>query len=146
MSTFTPDELRAQLRAQKIPEHLIDQAVALASGERTATMIVDEQTVEADEARDERAVVVEGDRQMRARGFAVWNLSQPRASKIAAGVPDRLYTHPARRLAAFWEAKSATGRQRPDQRVFQEHMDACGIVYLLGTDAVLTDWLATVLP
>jgi hypothetical protein len=96
---------------------------------------------DADDARLEKAIVVAGTKQMRALGFTAWNLSQARASKIAAGVPDVLFTHPARGIAVYWEAKSATGRQRPDQRVFQEHCTATGMPYVLGPDTALYDWL-----
>ena len=97
----------------------------------------------ADDARLEKQIVAAADKRLRALGFTVWNLSQPRASKIAAGVPDRLYTCPARGLAVLWEAKTAQGRQRPDQRVFQEHCDACGLHYVVGTDRALAAWLAS---
>jgi hypothetical protein len=93
------------------------------------------------DARLEKAIVAAADKQLRSLGFVVWNLSQARASKIACGVPDRLYTCPSRGLAVFWEAKSATGTQRPDQRLFQEHMDACGWHYVVGTDRELYAWL-----
>lgn len=96
--------------------------------------------LEADDARREKELVREADRRMRAAGFTVWNLSQPRASKLTAGIPDRLYTCPSRGLAVFWEAKSATGRQRPDQRVFQEHADATGLHYVVGPPHELYAW------
>jgi hypothetical protein len=93
------------------------------------------------DARDEKRVVAAADKQLRALGFVVVNLSQSRASKITPGVPDRLYMHPARGVALWWEAKTATGRQRPDQRQFQEWCDACDWPYVLGTDAALFGWL-----
>lgn len=73
-----------------------------------------------------------GDEMMLALGFTVIRLSQKRASKITAGVPDRRYYHPRRKIVLWWEAKSNTGRQRPEQRVFQELCDAVGDPYVLG--------------
>lgn len=135
------DEMRAQMRLMRIPDAAIERAIVKAQAdglvERPAAPTVDE-----DDERVEKAIVAQADKCMRALGFTVWNLSQPRASKIAAGVPDRLYTSPARGLALYWEAKTVRGRQRPDQRTFQEHCEACGLHYVLGTDSVLAAWLA----
>jgi hypothetical protein len=133
---MTPDEAaaeaerREQLRARGLPFHS-----SFAPPRSPAEQ-------DADDDRLEKVIVAAADKRMRALGFVVWNLSQPRASKIAAGIPDRLYTSPSRGLALYWEAKSASGRQRPDQRVFQEHCEACGLHYVLGTDQALSDWLA----
>jgi hypothetical protein len=84
-----------------------------------------------------------GDDLMRALGFTVIRLSQKRVSKITPGVPDRRYYHPRRRLVLWWEAKSATGRQRPGQRSFQELCDAVGDPYVFGTLDALKQHLIT---
>lgn len=82
-----------------------------------------------------------GDRIMLSLGFAVVRLEQRRASKIHLGVPDRRYYHTRRRLALWWESKSATGEQRPAQRDFQQLCDAVGDPYVLGPVSALQAWL-----
>jgi hypothetical protein len=139
------DEMRATMRAMKIPASRIEAAIALAESQGLVERPSNAEAKQADTEEDDRlekAIVAAADKRMRALGFTVWNLSQPRASKIAAGVPDRLYTSPARGLALYWEAKTARGEQRPDQRVFQEHCEACGLHYVVGTDSALLGWLA----
>lgn len=95
----------------------------------------------ADDERLEKRHEHEADKQMRALGFEVVKFSHPGKTKQTPGIPDRRYYHRARRLALWWEAKSATGRQRPEQRYFQEMCDAVGDTYVLGTDRDLFDWL-----
>lgn len=144
MSTFTDDEIRAQLRAQKIPEHMVERAVAANQAGRYVRNadVRAVQCSEAEDARLEKVVVAEADKQLRALGFRVINTSQPRHAKyITPGVPDRFYFHRARGLGFAWEAKTATGEQSAAQRDFQEDCDACGWPYVLGTDQQLYDWL-----
>lgn len=143
MSTFSPEEIRAQLRAQKIPEHLIERAVAseLRGGGVLNVAAREVECSEADEAKLEAEVVVNADKQMRALGFIAVNYSQPRASKQTAGVQDHEYFHVDRRIFFKWEAKSPTGKQKPAQVQYQEWCDACGVPYFCGTDRELFDWL-----
>lgn len=89
----------------------------------------------------EKQIEHEGDNLMRALGFEVVRFSHPGRTKQTPGIADRRYYHRARRLSCWWEAKSATGRQRPDQRVFQEMVEACGESYVLGTHVELLAWL-----
>jgi hypothetical protein len=96
--------------------------------------------VEAD-ARLEKAHELSGDRQLAALGFEVVKFSHPGRTKQTPGIPDRRYYHRARRLAFWWEVKSASGRQRPDQQHFQEMVEAAGELYALGTDQDLFAWL-----
>lgn len=96
---------------------------------------------EADDERLEKVIEANGDKQLRALGFEVVRFSHPGKTKQTPGIPDRRYYHRARRLAFWWEAKSASGRQRPDQQQFQEMCEASGDVYVLGTDRDLFDWL-----
>ncbi len=81
-----------------------------------------------------------GDRLMATLGFTVWNLSQPRKTMQTPGWPDRLYTHPIKRLAVFWEAKRPGGKQRDGQKLFQAEATACGMNYVCGPSEVLTAW------
>jgi hypothetical protein len=96
---------------------------------------------EADDERLEKAIEHAGAKQMAALGFEVVKFSHPGRTKQTPGIPDRRYYHRARRLVLWWEAKSPTGRQRPDQRWFQEMCEACGETYVLGTDRDLFTWL-----
>lgn len=98
---------------------------------------------EADDERLEKLHELEGDKQMAALGFEIVKFSHPGKTKQTPGIPDRRYYHRARKLALWWEAKSATGRQRPDQRHFEEMCTAVGEYYVLGTDRDLFDWLVT---
>lgn len=149
MSVFSADELRAQLRAQKIPEHLIERAVLREQLAQTSASFAVEGQLHGDaarvddltDARLEAEVVVNADKQMRALGFIVVNYSQPRASKQAAGVQDHEYFHVERRIFFKWEAKSPTGEQKPAQVQYQEWCDATGTPYFCGTDQQLFTWL-----
>jgi hypothetical protein len=96
---------------------------------------------EADDERLEKLHELAGDKQMTALGFEIVKFSHPGKTKQTPGIPDRRYYHRGRRLVLWWEAKSATGRQRPDQRHFQEMCEACGETYVLGTDRDLFNWL-----
>jgi hypothetical protein len=93
------------------------------------------QRLEKDEER-------EGDRLMAFYGFEVVRFSQARATMQTEGIPDRRYYHRERKLALWWEAKSASGKQRKAQRAFQEMCEAVGEVYVLGTVHALAMWLA----
>jgi hypothetical protein len=96
---------------------------------------------DAEDDRLEKLHELAGDKQMVALGFEVVKFSHPGKTKQTPGIPDRRYFHRARKLVLWWEAKSATGRQRPDQRYFQEMCEACGEIYVLGTDRDLFTWL-----
>jgi len=75
-----------------------------------------------------------------ALGFEVYRLSQSRASRQSPGWPDLLLVCPAKGLAVWYEAKSATGKQSPAQRAFQAKVTACGHEYVVGTHHALVDW------
>ncbi len=96
---------------------------------------------DADDERLEKLHEHAGDKQMAALGFEVVKFSHPGKTKQTPGIPDRRYYHRARKLVLWWEAKSATGRQRPDQKLFQEMCEASGEIYVLGTDRDLFAWL-----
>lgn len=118
---------------------------------------------ELSEEELEKAEEVEGDRVMLAIGFEAVRFSHPGRTKQTPGIADRRYYRRPRRIGRatmpdvglgertfefhdggitlWWEAKSETGRQRPDQREFQEMVEACGETYVLGTHRVLFAWL-----
>jgi hypothetical protein len=137
-SPFPVESLAAQLVAAGVPR---DRALARARLELGVPDSCSEAAALADESRDEKAIVAQADRQMRALGFVVVNFSQPRASKQTPGIPDREYFHPARGLFLKWEAKAPTGRQSPAQAQYQTWCEAAGIPYVLGTDDALYQWL-----
>jgi hypothetical protein len=134
---FGPEEARrraiAAARAEAVENAPGDVATTVASRSPAEQ--------EAEDRRLEKAHELEGDKQLAALGFEIVRFSHPGTSKQTPGIPDRRYYHRARRLALWWEAKSATGSQRPEQRHFQEMVEAVGEHYALGTDRDLFDWL-----
>ena len=75
---------------------------------------------------------------LRKLGAQVYVTSQHRASSVTKGVPDVL-AFPPGRPHFFWEAKSASGKQSPEQAEFQRHCEAASprVAYVLGgTDAL----------
>lgn len=79
-------------------------------------------------------------RLMATLGFTSWRLSQARATRQTPGWPDLFFTHPAKRLAVFYEAKAPKGKQSTAQREFQSHVIAAGMEYVVGTHDVLVAW------
>jgi hypothetical protein len=103
----------------------------------------------------EKVVEHAGDVFMAALGFEIIRFSQARATMQTPGIPDRRYYRRAqsRQGAAgsttddwskaymlWWEAKRETGKQSEYQQEFQKLVEACGELYLVGTDEVLHDW------
>lgn len=132
---MTPDEVRAEAERRRQL-----QLKGLSFDAPTTRLLTPREQAIADE-RVEKLHEHAGDKQMAALGFEVAKFSHPGRTKQTPGIPDRKYYHRARRLTLWWEAKSATGRQRPDQRNFQEMAEACGEIYVLGTDRDLFAWL-----
>lgn len=95
--------------------------------------------------RTEKQVEAAGDRAMRLLGFAAIRFSQPRATMQTSGIPDRRYYHGGRKLALWWEAKKAGGRQSPSQIVFQAVAESCGELYCVGTDDDLARFVTALL-
>ena len=132
---MSPDEAaaearrREQLRARGLP---FDTAL-----EQLRTPA----EIEADDERLEKVIELSADKQLAALGFEIVKFSHPGRTKQTPGIPDRRYYHRARRLSLWWEAKSPTGRQRPEQRHFQEMCEGCCELYVLGTDRDLFTWL-----
>jgi hypothetical protein len=103
--------------------------------------------VGVEEGALEKEIERRGDELMLSLGFEVVKFSQPRATKQTPGIADRRYYRRPRAgggaVALWWEAKSEGGKQRPDQRVFQELVEACGEVYVVGGLGILKAWLFT---
>jgi hypothetical protein len=92
-------------------------------------------------ARSERHdIEPAGDRFMAQMGFTSIHLSQSRATQQTPGISDRRYYNTFRRVKCWWEAKSENGKQTEAEWKFQQLVEACGEVYLLGTEQVLADW------
>jgi len=139
-----PDEVRREAeRRQRLRSE----------GARTFDASVGVPVPEIDEDALEKAIEHEGDKIMAALGFEIVRFSHPGKTKQTPGIPDRRYYRRPRiversdgrfctkALTLWWEAKSATGTQRPDQKLFQEMAEACGEVYVLGTHEALLAWL-----
>jgi hypothetical protein len=91
--------------------------------------------------RLEKQVEHAGDRFMVGQmGFKSIHFSQPRATMQTPGISDRRYYNTTRRVSAWWEAKGEDGRQTKAEWEFQQIVEACGEVYLLGTEEVLAAW------
>jgi hypothetical protein len=102
--------------------------------------------------RLEKTVEAVADRTMENLGFEVVRFSTKRprlkgserqdfSTRQTPGIADRLYIHRERRLAVWWEAKAAYGRQSADQKRFQAQVESVGWNYVLGTDDDLAFWL-----
>lgn len=87
--------------------------------------------------RPEKVVEHAGDLFMQALGFEIIRFSMARATMQTPGIPDRRYYSPRRKLALWWEAKAANGHQSAFQTAFQRMCEACGEIYLVGTEDVL---------
>lgn len=72
-------------------------------------------------------------------GFRVVRFSQPRATKQTPGIPDRLYLHPRKRAAFWWEAKSETGECSPAQMALHADLVRSGHVVCVGTSGIAID-------
>lgn len=96
---------------------------------------------DAELGRLEKEIEHECDRLARALGFQVVRFSHPGKTKQTPGIPDRRYYHVARRVALWLEVKAPAGKQRPDQRLFQEMCESVGETYLLGGLGDFRRWL-----
>ena len=78
----------------------------------------------------------------RAHGFAVYNLSQARASKQTPGLPDLWVMHRRFPQAAWVECKRQVGGvQSAAQIDFQENCKAAQVQYVLGDRHAAKEWL-----
>lgn len=131
------------------------QGVPLDQAERRAAELYGA----VEDRRTEKQIEHAGDVLMQKLGFTVIRFSHPGKTKQTPGIPDRLYLRRPRRqmgvlasgqevpyarlkaLSVWVEYKSASGQQRPGQKLFQELVTACGHNYVLGGIAELTAWL-----
>lgn len=116
------------------------------SGSGAAIPAVDQRALE-------KAIEHAGDQLMQKLGFEVLRFSHPGKTKQTPGIADRRYCRRRRiveradgrfvvpGVCVWWEAKSATGEQRPGQAVFQELVTESGDHYVLGTTDALVEWL-----
>ena len=69
---------------------------------------------------------------LRRLGCHIADLSQRRPSHVAPGLPDAYIWPPFGKPAFWYEAKAPGGKQRPEQRQFQERCERAGVGYVLG--------------
>ena len=72
---------------------------------------------------------------LRAMGFAVSDLSQPRASMQTPGIPDLYAHHPAWGVRLWVEVKTARGRVSPAQDRWHEAERAAGGTVVVARSA-----------
>lgn len=100
----------------------------------------------------EDAHVDEGKKLLRALGAVVYSTVSKKRVKVTPGQPDILFFLPRRRLFAWWEAKSESGRASPAQVDFgalvQESVQCVGRAavgwytpYIRGPLRQLEEWL-----
>lgn len=85
--------------------------------------------------QNEKAVQREVTRFLSALGFDVDDMSQPRATMQAEGIPDLYAVHAGLSLRLWVECKSATGRLRPAQAAWHERERAAGGTVLVARSA-----------
>lgn len=131
-----PESLRAEaLRRQRLRD-----AGATSFEKRTSVAgarVIDD----AERGRLEKEIELECDRIVLALGGKVVKFSHPGKTKQTPGIADRLYGFPWLRLAVWWECKTPDGKQRPDQKLFQEDVTSCGHEYGLGGLGDFKAWL-----
>ena len=85
--------------------------------------------------KSEKEVERECDALMKALGWTLVRFSQPRHTMQSFGIPDRRYYPPttAFTFKPFWlEVKKIGGKQRPDQKKFQDMCKDNGESYVIG--------------
>lgn len=125
----------------------------LAQGKRTFTAPDPVMIPAIDERALEKQIEAECDRMMLKLGFEVIRFSHPGKTRQTEGISDRLFLRRSRiversdgryltKPRSVWvELKSATGKQRPGQKLFQELVEACGEAYVCGGLEALVAWL-----
>lgn len=81
---------------------------------------------------------------LRGLGCHIEDLSQYRPSRIAPGLPDAYVWLPFGKPPCWFEAKAPHGKQRPEQRAFQQRCERAGVGYVLGGRAEMEHHLRTV--
>jgi hypothetical protein len=81
------------------------------------------------------------DKTARMLGYEVKNLSQRRRSKVALGLPDRIYAHRAYGIFVWAELKRETGKPSEKQKDFHAMLRDCGQLVVVGTANVVGEFL-----
>lgn len=102
------------------------------------------------EKAEQRAIV----RLYEAIGCHVYSFSQPRKTMQTPGIPDLYVIHPGagqawwhevkRQVGPDWALPPSASAQRPEQREFQERVEACGDIYILGSRTDAKNWLEAI--
>lgn len=97
---------------------------------------------ERDAAVDEKREQVEVRKRFVVCGFAVYTLSQARASKQTPGLPDLWFVHRDRPIATWWEVKRQIGGRFSEAQIaFRIQCERCGVGYGAGDRHAAAAWL-----
>lgn len=102
---------------------------------------------EEEDRRLEKEIQAEVMDLLRAYGFTVFNLSQPRATKQTPGIGDVYAVNPWRRRVLWFETKTPDGRQSPDQVEFQVlhvQLESSTITYVPGGVLAAEEYLIAI--
>lgn len=102
---------------------------------------------EEEDRRLEKEIQAEVMDLLRAYGFTVYNLSQPRATKQTPGIGDVYAVNPWRRRVLWFETKTPDGRQSPDQVEFQVlhvQLESSSISYVPGGVLAAEEYLIAI--
>lgn len=95
----------------------------------------------ARDGKSEKQIQAEVKKALKALGFQVWDLSQPRATKQTEGLADLFAA--GRGLTVWIEVKSSAGKQTESQRRFERFVKANGGRYVLARGAKDVEKLLT---
>jgi hypothetical protein len=128
------------LSYQAMVDSMVGQGIRRDLAERTARRELKvELPTEEDERRDnalEKAEQWEIVKLFKAFGFAVYTLSQPRATKQTPGLPDLWLMHRELDIAFWWETKRSRGGRYSDAQIeFRDGCARCGVGYGSGDRA-----------
>ncbi|HEY4306556.1 MAG TPA: hypothetical protein VGM82_18920 [Gemmatimonadaceae bacterium] len=123
-------------RRQQLRDAGADTFAEGSSSEAGARIIDD-----AERGRLEKEIEHACDKLVLAIGGRVVRFSHPGKTKQTPGIADRLYCFPTLRLATWFECKTPEGKQRPDQKLFEEDVVRCGHEYTLGGLGDFKAWL-----
>lgn len=113
---------RAERRAKGLPLHETAEEVEQLREKRVAE----------EDARLEKEIQRDVYKIYRAFGCELYWMSQARATRQTAGVPDLIVFHPRTRSMFYHECKTPRGKLSPAQVVFQEQCTRAGITVVVG--------------
>lgn len=111
------------------------------------TAVEIQERTEEEDRRLEKEIQAEVMDLLRAYGFTVFNLSQPRATKQTPGIGDVYAVNPWRRRVLWFETKTPEGKQSPDQIEFQVlhlQLESSTISYVAGGVLAAEEYLIAI--